>query len=67
MNSPCVWTCDKCSNDVTVDGAGLVAARRNSEGLTRDWRIVHNGDCAPDENAGYTVSVQIERLVKQIG
>lgn len=66
MNSPSAWVCDKCSDDVTVE-QGLVAARRDSHGLLQDWRIVHNGDCAPAENAGYTFSVELERMVGQDG
>ncbi|WNF44418.1 hypothetical protein [Rhodococcus sp. SG20037] len=66
MNSPSAWVCDKCSDDVTVE-KGLVAARRDSHGLLQDWRIVHNGDCAPAENAGYTFSVELERMVGQDG
>lgn len=70
MNSPSVWTCDKCSNDVTLNGLGLVAARHDSADpnrLLQDWKIVHKNTCDPGASAGYVTSLDVERLVGPAG
>lgn len=70
MNSPSVWTCDTCSDDVTLNGKGLVAARHNSEDpdrLLQDWKIVHKNECDPGASAGYMFSVDVDKLVGPAG
>src|SRR3954453_8904114 len=57
------WTCDTCGNKITDPEMSLVTWRSEQGLQSRDFRIVHKGDCDPGSHAGFVQSVELDNFL----
>jgi hypothetical protein len=66
IQPPARWLCDTCGEQVTDPAGALVVWRvadRDGGGHAfRDFKIVHKGPCDPESQAGYVMSLEVDRF-----